>query len=292
MSRSMAKSRRPIASSRGITRRMLRTEDQGSARGGRSSLRKRGATTHDARSWRRRPVTCRKRKKQRSELHSPATVLRLSRADSDSINLSTSPTRVALGFRPCSRSERTKADVTSMSRATVAWETPRCARLYCAYVVSNGDHRRGAGARHQIGTRSPMSRSAHDQARRALRAPSRLASLTRVPRRDPRYERAYARTSSSVRRSISSSAWARQWARYFRTQSRYTAMVVSRRPLSRQTRMTPRSRSSRGTSVGSLPGTSLPTREPVSSFYCNYLERKIVAPMRYIDVLEITSDPR
>lgn len=72
----MAKSRLPGGCVRGMHLKSWRTSAQGNARGGRSAMRTRGATTHDAKSRRILPLVRRNRRNALSELHLLATVCR------------------------------------------------------------------------------------------------------------------------------------------------------------------------------------------------------------------------
>ena len=88
----IAKSRFPGGFDRETERTILCTSAQGSVRGGRSSMRYRGAITRLARSVVDLPVTCRNRRKARSELQVSATVRFETRVASLCTQTSTSDT--------------------------------------------------------------------------------------------------------------------------------------------------------------------------------------------------------
>lgn len=123
-SSTMAKSRLPGGCDREIECKIFCTSFQGSVRGGRSSMRYRGAITAPARSADSFPVICRNRRNARSELQVSATVRFANRELRFRTNASTSFNVVrSTGFifdRSCNR----KLRAVSMSRVNVPSETP------------------------------------------------------------------------------------------------------------------------------------------------------------------------
>jgi len=120
----IAKSRLPGACDREIECKIFCTSLQGSMRGGRSSMRYRGAITALARSADSFPVICRNRRNARSELQVSATVRFANRLQRFRTNASTSFNVVrSTGFiLDCSCNRKVRA--VSMSRINVPSEMP------------------------------------------------------------------------------------------------------------------------------------------------------------------------
>jgi len=120
----IAKSRLPGDCDREIECKSLCISLHGRVRGGRSSMRYRGAITAPARSADSLPVICRNRRNARSELQLSATVRFANRLLRFSTNASTSFNVIrSTGFildRSCNR----KLRAVSMSRVNVPSETP------------------------------------------------------------------------------------------------------------------------------------------------------------------------
>jgi hypothetical protein len=170
----MAWSRLPGGCAWGIDRRIRRASVQGKARGGRSANRMRGVATHEVRSRHSRPVIRRKRRNDRRELPVSLTVLRDTRLDRSTMNLSTSATITLLTALPCDRNRPRKALAVSRLRPSVASATSQWERRCWQYAASNGGSRAGGLFGHQGGMGTFSERRAHAHAWSALRVTKRV----------------------------------------------------------------------------------------------------------------------
>lgn len=211
--RNRAKSRRPSGRRTSIARRIRCTSFQGNARGGRSTDLVRGATTHDARSARTRPLWCKKRKKARSVLQFPATVFFAHLDVSSRTKPSISVTQIEAELRPWARRKERNFVATATSDRIVLVAMPRCFRRYAMNSRTTLDVGGGCtdSDRHG-GTATPKAASAHDRARGATIA-VRPTGLSRRRRRNFRRGQPSARNfsaNSSVKCLIGSSPAPRQ----------------------------------------------------------------------------------